>query len=449
MQSKFFSALGALGLMAALAAPASAAEPVKFDFWYGLSGDLSNKVQQVCQHFNDSQKDYQVVCTSQGNYDAALQNTIAAFRAGKQPAVVQVYDVGTATMMLSGAYYPADKLMAENGYKINWGDYFPGIARYYATSKGELYSFPFNSSTALLFWNKDAFAKIGKTEAPKTWEDAYADMKALKSAGYDCPMAINISQDESWQLLEQFSAIHGEPIATEDNGYNGLDAKLVFNHTKFVKYVTDLKKWYDEGLVKIKAKEQGQDMVQAFAQGTCQMIMTSVGDHGTIGATAAAGLHWSDAMLPVYAGTQRKNSLVGGASLWVLQGKSKEEYKGAAAFLNFISQPEQQLFWSTVTGYIPVTNSAFQYMTEHGFYKDPKFAGREVALQSLTASEPTAITRGIRLGGFTQIRAEVANGLQAIFANKLSVQAGIDQMTERGDAVLRRFEATYKGKTLP
>ena len=448
MFAKIAGALAVLGLGAVLARPA-AADPVKFDFWYGLSGDLSTRVQEICQHFNASQKDFEAVCTSQGDYDTALQNTIAAFRAGKQPTVVQVYDVGTATMMLSGAYYPADKLMAENGYHINWDDYFPGIARYYASSKGELFSFPFNSSTALLYWNKDAFAKIGKSAAPATWEEAAADMQALKGAGYACPMAINISPNESWQLLEQFSAIHDQPIATENNGFDGLDAELTFNKTKFVKYVTDLKTWFDQGLVKIKAKEQGQDMVQAFAQGDCQMIMTSVGDHGTIGRTAKPGLQWGDAMLPVYAGTQRKNSLVGGASLWVLQGKTAPEYKGAAAFLNFIAAPEQELFWSTVTGYIPVTKSSYDFMVKSGFYEKPEYQGREVAIQSLTASAPTPITRGIRLGGFTQIRGEVGNGLQAIFADKMTVQAGIDEMVTRGNLILRRFQATYKGKILP
>jgi sn-glycerol 3-phosphate transport system substrate-binding protein len=428
---------------------AASGSKTKIDFWYGNSGDIAKRVQDVCQHFNDSQSDYEIVCTSQGSYAAAVQNTIAAYRAHQQPTIVQVFDVGTLDLMLSDAYYPAYKLMADNGYKVDWNDYFPGIANYYASSKGQMFSFPFNSSTALLYWNKDAFQKIGKTEAPATWEEAAADMKALKAAGYECPFGFNISADESWQLLEQFSAIHGEPIATKNNGYDGLNAELVFNKTKFVKYVTDLKSWYDQGLAKIKSKETGEEMVPAFANGHCQMILTSVGDHGTITRTASPDMHWGVAMLPVYAGTKRLNSLVGGASLWVLAGKSPEEYKGAAAFLNFIAQPEQALFWSTVTGYIPVTKSGYDYMTQHGFYADPKYKGREIAIASLTASEPTAVSRGIRLGGFLQIRNEVANGWQAIFANKVSVQQGIDQMVERGDAILRRFEATYKGKQLP
>lgn len=442
------AALAAGVLSVSLALPARAA-PTKFDFWFGLSGDLARVVGELCANFNKSQGDYEVVCTSQGNYDATLQNTIAAFRAGNQPTVVQVYDVGTATMMLSGAYYAADKLMADNGYTVDYGNYFPGIARYYATSTGEMLSFPFNSSTALLYWNKDALAKAGKAGAPATWEEAAEDLKALKAAGYDCPMAINISPNESWQLMEQFSAIHGEPIATENNGYDGLGARLVVNKTRFVQFVSDLKSWYDQGLVKIKSKELGQDMVQAFAAGDCQMIMTSVGDHGTVGKTQKQGMAWDVAPLPVYAGTQRKNSLVGGASLWVLSGKSPEEYKGAAAFLSFIAKPETALFWSTNTGYIPVTKAGFDFMKAQGFYDKAPYKGREVAIQSLTASEPTPITRGIRLGNFTQIRKEFGNQMQAIFAGGTSVQAGLDKLVENGNAVLDRFEATYKGKTLP
>jgi sn-glycerol 3-phosphate transport system substrate-binding protein len=440
--------VGAFALGVLLASPAFA-DKVKIDFWYGNSGDISKRVQEVCQHFNDSQKDYEIVCTSQGSYYGAVQNTIAAFRGGKPPTIVQVFDVGTLDLMLSDAYYPAFKLMEDNGYKIDWGNYFTGIRAYYASSKGEMYSFPFNSSTALLYWNKDAFQKIGKSEAPKTWEEAETDMKALKAAGYDCPLAFDISQDESWQLMEQFSAVHGEPIATKNNGFGGLDATLTFNKTKFVKFITDLKRWYDDGLAKIKSPNTGEDYVAAFAGGHCQMTLTSVGDHGNIGRTAAPDMHWDVAMLPVYDGTQRHNSFVGGASLWVLKGHTPEEYKAAAAFLNFIAQPEQALFWSTVTGYIPVTKTGFDYMKSHGFYDKAPYKGRETAIASLSVDSGGNGPGGIRLGGFLQIRGELGNGLQEIFSNQKSVQDALDGVVERGNAILRRFEATYKGKVLP
>jgi len=440
-------AVGLLGF--ALAAPAAVADPVKFDFWYGLSGDLSNVVQQMCSNFNKSQSDYQIVCTSQTDYDTNLQNTIAAFRANKQPTVTQVYDIGTATMLLSGAVLPVYQLMADNGYKVNWDDYIPGVKLYYASSKGDLWSMPFNSSTAVLYWNVDAFKKIGKDAAPKTWEEMAEDMKALKAAGYDCPLATDITNNESWELMEQFSAIHNLPISTENDGYDGLDAKVMFNQTKFVQMAQDLKDWYDQGLVKIKDAKAGESYEAAFADGHCQMTLDSIGDHGTIGKTAAPDMHWATAELPMFAGFERHNSIVGGASLWVLKGKSDAEYKGAAAFLNWLSQPQQALFWSTETGYIPVTKSGYDFMVKSGFYDKPPFKGREVAVESLSEGTPTPLTRGIRLTVMPQIRQEWGNAMQAIFAGQISVQAGLDQAAQRSDADLAKAAAQYQGKTLP
>ncbi len=441
------AATAALGM--SLSISSAFADPTKFDFWFGNSGDIAKVVQKVCDNFNASQADYQIVCTTQGSYDAALQNTIAAYRANKQPTIVQVFDIGTLTMMLSDAFVPANKLMADNGYDIDWNAYIGGVKAYYATSKGDMYSMPFNSSTALLYWNQDAFKKIGKDAAPATWEDVGQDLKALKAAGYDCPFGIDVSNNEVWQLLEQFSAVHGIPVATQNNGYDGLNAELVFNKGKFVQMATDLKSWYDQGLLVLKSKQAGEDYITAFANGHCQMTLTSVGDHGTVGRTASPDMHWSVAELPLYAGTERKNSLVGGASLWVMKGHTDAEYKGAAAFLNFIGQPEQALFWSTNTGYIPVTKTGYDYMVKNGFYDKFPNKGREVAIASLSASEPTPVTRGMRLGAMPQVRQEVGNALQAIFAGTVSVQQGLDDAAARGNDALRKFEATYKGKTLP
>ncbi|ULR44884.1 extracellular solute-binding protein [Rhizobium sp. K102] len=451
MQAKLLGAVGALLATAFLAGPAAAAEKTKIDFWFGNSGDIAKRVQEQCDRFNQSQADYEVVCTSQGSYDASLQNTIAAFRAGKQPTIAQVSDAGTLDIMLSGAYYPANKLMADMGYTVDWNDYFSGISGYYATSKGEMYSFPFNSSTALLYWNKDAFAKIGKDHAPATWKEAGEDFKALKDAGYACPLAFDISSNEVWQYIEQFEAVNGEPIATKKNGFEGLDAELVFNKNPLlVSYIKDLKSWYDNKLALIKNKAVGQTFVEAFAAGDCQVILTSVGDHGNVGRTAKQGMNWGVAMLPTYGDATRHSSYVGGASLWVLKGHSDAEYKAAAAFFNFIAKPEEALTWSTVTGYIPVRNSGFEYLKKQGFYDKAPYAGRELAIQSLTASPAgDAAAKGIRLGGLLQVRTEIANGLQAIFVNNADVQASLDSAAESGNQLLRRFQQTYKNVQLP
>ncbi|MCY1309843.1 sn-glycerol-3-phosphate-binding periplasmic protein UgpB [compost metagenome] len=153
-------------------------------------------------------------------------------------------------------------------------------------------------------------------------------------------------------------------------------------------------------------------------------------------------------MLPVWKGTERQNSLVGGASLWVLAGRPEAEYKGAAAFLNYLATPEMAEWWSTVTGYIPVTKTGFDAMKANGFYDKAPYKGRELAIQSLSFTPTSENTRGIRLGGFTQIRKEFATALEAIFMQNADVQAELDKTVERGNAVLRRFEKTYAGQTL-
>ncbi|HBF28478.1 extracellular solute-binding protein [Rhizobium sp.] len=441
---RFFAAALAAGVISVAASQASAA-PVKFEFWYGMSGDLGERVQDACKKFNDSQKDYEVQCVSQNTYDATLQNTIAAYRAKKQPAIAQIYDAGTLDMMLSKAFVPAKKLMAENGYKIDWNNYFSGIANYYATAKGDLESFPFNSSTAVFYYNVSAFEKAGIDFKPDTWEHVEEAARKLKAAGFECPLAFNF---DPWSMLEQYSAIHNQPIATEGNGYKGLDAQLVFNKTKFVDHVKFFKKMQDEKLFVVKTKQLGMDVVPAFTSQTCQMMQSSIADHGTVGKTLPAGVKWDVAMLPIDKGTERRNSLVGGASLWVLAGRPAAEYKGAAAFLNFLGTPEMGQWWSTVTGYIPVTKTGFEAMKANGFYDKAPYKGRELAIASLTYTPTSDNTRGIRLGNLTQIRTEVMNAFEAIFMQNADVQKQLDIAAERGNDILRRFEKTYAGQKL-
>ncbi|WP_454687373.1 extracellular solute-binding protein [Agrobacterium leguminum] len=443
--SALTSFVAGVAIAAAFGATAAQAEKTKFEFWYGLSGDLGDRVQETCKKFNDSQAEFEIVCTSQNDYESTLQNTIAAYRAKKQPAITQIYDAGTLDMMLSKAFVPAKKLMADNGYKIDWNNYFPGIANYYATAAGELNSFPYNSSTAVFYYNVDAFEKAGITFKPDTWEQVEDASKKLKAAGFECPLAFNF---DTWMLMEQFSAIHNQPIATKGNGYQGLDAELTINKTKFVDQVKFFKKMQDEKLFVVKTKQLGMDILPAFTSQACQMFMSSIASHGTVGKSMPEGVKWDVAMLPIWKGTERHNSLVGGASLWVMAGRPDAEYKGAAAFLNFIAQPDMVEWWSTVTGYIPVTKTGYDAMKAKGFYDKAPFKGREKAIESLTFTPPSEYTRGIRLGNFTQIRKELSTSLEAIFMQNADVQAELDKAVERANTGLRRFEKTYEGAKL-
>lgn len=436
-----------LALTVGLGGAASAQDRITFEYWYGLGGYLGDVVNQTCDRFNASQDTYRIVCVGQDGYATAVQNTIAAFRAGKHPTIVQAYDAGTADLMMSGEFYPVQKMMADFDIQIDWSNYFPGIANYYAASSGELFSMPFNSSTPVMYFNIDDLAAAGIDTPPATWEAFEAALRALEAAQ---PEKCNYGYaPDTWIDLEQFSMAHGIPVANNNNGYDGLDAEYVYNTTLHVKHMENIKRWLDEGLLEIKTSQGGMNSRDAFSQNQCSMYLGSIASHATVASSAVDGLNWDVAMLPVYEGTARKNTVVGGASLWVLSRKSEDEYRGAAAYLQFLATPESEEFWSTNTGYIPVTRTGFDGLVAKGFYDAAPFKGREVAIKSLTYTEPTPLTRGIRLGGFIQARAEWVAEIEAALAGQKPMQEALDTAVARSNDVLRRFERTYRGKQLP
>lgn len=441
--TKTYPALAALAL--AFCATTASADKIKFDYWYGLSGDLGAVLAQTCDRFNASQDKYEAVCTGYDGYELVVQSAIAAFRAGKAPALLQSFDAGTADLMMSGQFYAVTQMMKDFNIEINWDDYFPGIADYYSSSKGEMFSMPFNSSTAVMYYNTDDLAAAG-VKVPTTWAEFGDALKALKAKN---PSKCAYGYEPSvWVDLEQYSAINNVPLATNNNGYDGLDTKLVYNTTSAVKHMEDIKSWLDAGLAEMKVSAGGMNSQEAFAQNICSFFFGSIANHSSLNLKHADNLHWDVAMIPTETG-ERHNSVVGGASLWVLAGKSEEEYRGVAEYLKFISTPESIKFWVSNTGYIPVTKSAYEQLTKDGFYSAAPYKGREVAIASLTATEPGPLNKGFRLGSMIQLRAEWLSDVQAALAGQMTVQAAYDQSVERGNALLEKFAKTYAGKTLP
>jgi sn-glycerol 3-phosphate transport system substrate-binding protein len=428
-----------------LTAGAASAEKISFEYWYGLTGDLGKVVAETCTRFNASQDLYEAVCVGQDGYEKAVQNAIAAFRAQKHPTLLQSFDAGTADLMLSGEFYPVTKLMADTGVTIDWADYFPGIANYYSSKSGEFFSMPWNSSTPVYYFNKDHFAKAGLTEAPITWEGLEAAFAALKASGQACALAYAPS---SWIDLEQFSMVHNVPVASNNNGYDGLDSELLFNTTLHVKHMENIQRWITEGTALLRTQGTGKTARDSFVEGECSVFFSSIADHNTIHKLTPA-FGWDVQIIPTYEGTERTNSVVGGASLWVLSGKTDDEYKAAAAYLAFLASKPEQQFLLENSGYIPVTKSTYDALLAEGFYAKEPFINRDIAMKSLTWTEPTELTRGIRLGSFIQIRAEWVAEVEAALAGQKTMQEALDTAVARGNDQLKRFAQTYQGKSFP
>ena len=196
-------------------------------WWHSMGGALGEWVTDLATEFNASQKEYKVVPTYKGSYDQSMTTAIAAFRAGNAPHVLQVFEVGTATMMASkGAIVPVAQVMKNAGQKFDPAAYVPAVAGYYTAPNGQMLSLPFNSSTTVFYYNKDAFKAAGldPNKAPGTWPEVALAAAKLKATGHKCPFTTSW---QSWTQLESFSAWHNTLFATQNNGFAGMDTRLV------------------------------------------------------------------------------------------------------------------------------------------------------------------------------------------------------------------------------
>jgi len=414
------------------------ADRVEVQWWHAMSGVNGERIGELVKRFNDSQQKYTVVAVNKGNYDEVLNGTIAAYRAKRAPAIVQVYERGFMTMLLSDATVPVYKLMADNGYKVDWSDFIKPVAGYYSY-KGNLMAMPFNSSSPILFYNVDAFKKAGFDKPAETWGEFEKQLYAIKKAGgAECGTAL--ATDYHWSLIENYSAVNDQPYGTRANGYDGLDTEFVYNKTLVVPQVARMKRWLDDGVLQIAG--QGLSPEQLFTSGQCATYFASTAAHS--GIERGAKINWSATYLPWEEGRSPKNSTIGGAALWVMKGHKPEEYAAVAAFFDFLAKPDIQFWWHKATGYVPLTNTAYELAKSSGYYKESPT--RELAVLQLSRGTPTENSLGFHFGNFTQAMFAQREEVEAVFTGKKNAQQAMDDAVKRGNEILRQFEKLNRGK---
>ncbi len=387
---------------------ANAQAATEIQWWHAMGGVLGNRVNDITAGFNASQDKYVVKPVYKGNYTETMTGAIAAFRSGKGPHIVQVFEVGTATMMAAkGAIYPVYKLMADFKEPFSESRYLSAVIGYYTTTDGKLLSMPFNSSTPVLFWNKEAFKKAGLDRAPKTWEEMETFSKKIIAAGA-AQYGFTIGW-QSWVQLENFSAWHDVPFATKENGFAGLDTESTFNSPLHVMHIQTMADWQKDNIF-IYGGRRGEGN-PLFAEGKAAMLLNSSAYYG--GLVKATKFEFGTSKLPYWSDVKGapRNSIIGGATLWVLTGKKKSDYAGVAKFMNYMSDVFVQAFWHQNTGYVPITNAAYELTKATGYYE--KNEGRDVAVIQMSGKS-TVNSKGLRLGRFVQIRDIINEELEAI-----------------------------------
>ncbi len=426
----------AVQFVAALPAPAQAVTEIMW--WHAMSGALGQRLGQLATEFNGSQSEYRIVPAYKGNYTETVTAAIFAFRSRSQPAIVQVNEIATATMMAAqGATYPVFELMRDEDEAFSPAAYLPAITGYYVDVAGNLLSFPFNVSTPILYYNKDLFRAAGldPEKPPKTWLELGEAAKKLRDAGVPCGFT---TAWPSWVNVESFLALHNLPIATRTNGFGGLDAELIFNNSLMVRHVAQLAEWQKTKIFDYSGRATAAE--PRFQHGECGIFMGSSATRADIVANAKFAIGYG--MLPYWPDAEGapQNTIIGGATLWVLRDRPREEYKGVTKFFAYLSKPEVQAAWHQNTGYLPITRAAFDLTRAQGFYdRNP---GSAIAIEQMTVKPPTENSRGLRLGSFVLIRAVIEDELEQAFSGKKSAQVAMDSAVERGNKLLRQFERT-------
>ncbi|MGB7327361.1 MAG: extracellular solute-binding protein [Rubripirellula sp.] len=426
---------GVLGLATAL--PSATIAQTEIQWWHAMGGRLGEVVEEIATNYNASQSDYKLVPTYKGGYEDTMTAGIAAFRAGQHPNIIQIFDAGAATIInAKGATIPVADLMAEHAGGFDSGDYIEGVRYFYADSEGKMIGMPFNSSTPLLYYNKDIFAEAGIDAPPTTWEEFEAMAPKIKEAGYQA-----LSQSHSpWIFAENFHSRHNIQLATANNGYDSTDVKILYNNPEMKMHWGKVKEWLDKGWYGFYGRAWG-DNQDAFVQKKTAMWLGSSGSFG--GLASSAEFKFGASYLPYWKSIidEPKGTFIGGAALFAMSGKSDEENKGVANFLSFLTSPEMQYFWHKETGYVPITNAAYDLAKTDGYYETTPDA--EVGILQL--SQPGGEwTKGYRLGYYVQIRDVMYKYFDDIFAGKTSIDDAFSSMETESNALLERFKDTYQ-----
>jgi sn-glycerol 3-phosphate transport system substrate-binding protein len=423
-----------LGLALSAAAATGALAQTEIQWWHAMAGANNEVVERLAKEFNESQNEYKVTPVFKGTYPEALQAGIAAFRAGQPPHILQVFDVGTGVMMnAEGAVVPVAEVIEKGGGTFDKSQYLPGIVAYYSTPDGTMLSFPYNSSSPILYYNKDIYQNAGldPNDPPETWPEVWEHARQIVSSGA-APCGFT-SAWLTWIHLENFAAWNNLQYGTNENGLAGPDMELKFNSPIFVKHFQEIADLAKEGVFRYGGRTS--EAKQLFLSGECGIYADSSGGLGDI---VKSGMNYGTGPLPYRPEAEGapQNTIPGGASLWVFSGHDDAEYEAVAAFFDFLSQPDIQARLHQESGYLPVTMAAYDATKESGFYEQNP--GREQPIKQMMGKPPTENSRGVRAVNLPQLRDIQNEEIEAMLAGQQTAQQALDNAVRRGDEAIQQ-----------
>lgn len=360
-------------------------EPVEVVFWHAMGGALQEALDEIVEVYNNSQTDVVVKAEYQGTYDEALTKFNSVAGTSSAPSMMQVFEIGTKAMINSGGVEPIQTFIDQEGYDMNTLE--ENIVNYYRVD-GEFYSMPFNSSTPVMYYNKDAFVKAGldQDQPPATFEEIEEVSKQIVEAHNG--MSGFALQAYGW-LYEQLLANQGALLMNNDNGRSGTPTEVGFSEAEGKSIFEWVERMIEDETF-ANYGTNGDNMISGFFAEDVAMFLASSANVRNV--VDNAPFEVGVAFLPYPESQERHGVVIGGASLWMMNGKPEEEQLAAWDFMKFLQTPEIQGQWHVSTGYFAINPAAYEEQVVLDAYETtPQL---KVTVEQLQSTTPSFATEG-------------------------------------------------------
>lgn len=428
--------VAALGLAATQAQGAK----TKINFWHSMGGVNGEATNKIVANYNAQATKCEVAATNVGSYDDGLTKLQAALRAKQQPHVQQIFDLGLQAIAESGTIVPISDLAKRDGYNLS-GILFP-LANYYRLGD-KYYGMPFNSSTAMLYYNKNAFKAAGldPNKPPRTYEEftAYAQKLTKKNNAGQVDQYGATIRVYGW-FVEQLVYTQGGYMVNNQNGRAGRATAAAYNSpqgVRAVKWIVDMTR---AGLMPNVGRD-GAAQRQAFTSGKAAMFVESTATLAAVNREVGGRFEFGTTALPKPKGTNGGQA-IGGAAVYVLKGHPQVEQDCAWDFVKFAVSPEQQLEWHKATGYYPVNKAAIDLPATQAYWKENPNA--KTAITIINAAPPTKSSQGAVSGVMPQIRQHVEEAMELAISGKATVEDALNAAAAKSTEAIQRYNASVK-----
>ncbi|MEK5444352.1 ABC transporter substrate-binding protein [Fredinandcohnia sp. FSL W7-1320] len=380
--------------------------PQVVTFWHSMGGAGQEALDAIVEDFNTSQEDIQVNAEYQGTYDESLTKFNAVAGTDSAPTMIQTFEIGTMSMINSGNIIPIQELVDADGYEM--GGLEENIVNYYSLD-GKFYSMPFNSSTPVMYYNKDAFSAAGldPESPPATYEEVEATGKAIVESNPE--MKGFALQAYGW-LWEQLLANQGALLLNNDNGRSETPTEIGWTEDEGKSIFEWVKRMVDDGTF-ANYGTNGDNMVAGFLAGDVAMFLQSSASARDVidNAPFEVGI----AFLPHPENKEREGVVIGGASLWMIDGKPEAETKAAWEFMKYLQTPEVQAKWHVGTGYFAINPDAYEeQLVKDAHTEKPQL---RVTVDQLQATKSSFATQGALMDMLPQGRKVMETALESVY----------------------------------